>query len=384
MSMRGFNLGGWLLMEGYILGGRNIPVKEFRRKFSALYGAHELDRFDRSFRARFIQEQDIVRISRWGANCLRVPFHYRLIERKPYTYDRNGMSLLRQVVRWAGRCKMKVILDLHAACGSQNHDWHSDSSGDAFFWSKKNMRQRMCRLWGYIADFFHDDDTIYGYDILNEPVLAQHDEGILADFYRNAIRSIRECDQRHFIFLEGSNWAQRLEVLDSFVGQDILPSIHFYEPLDCTFAFVPGACYPGKINGSMWDKNTLRRKIETYAAFARKHRTRIFVGEFGVNYRGGVSGELCWLHDVVSLFEEYKFDWTYWTYKAVAQKTFPDGVMQYCKNPGWVRREGPLYGWENFYTLWGSEKEKIQRSWDTDAFLENTELVAVLNRYLCR
>ena len=31
-KLRGVNLGGWLLMEGYLLGGRNIPEREFKER----------------------------------------------------------------------------------------------------------------------------------------------------------------------------------------------------------------------------------------------------------------------------------------------------------------------------------------------------------------
>ena len=31
--LKGVNIGGWLLMEGYLLGGRNIPEQEFKDRF---------------------------------------------------------------------------------------------------------------------------------------------------------------------------------------------------------------------------------------------------------------------------------------------------------------------------------------------------------------
>ncbi|PJC47617.1 MAG: hypothetical protein CO035_06010, partial [Candidatus Omnitrophica bacterium CG_4_9_14_0_2_um_filter_42_8] len=44
--------------------------------------------------------------------------------------------------------------------------------------------------------------------------------------------------------------------------------------------------------------------------------------------------------------------WAYWTYKAMANSAFPDGIYQYLGNPSWINRQGPVYGFENFYTLW--------------------------------
>ena len=107
----------------------------------------------------------------------------------------------------------------------------------------------------------------------------------------------------------------------------------------------------------------------------------MFVGEFGVNFRGGYFGELDWLRDCLEIFEEWGFSWTYWTYKAVANSVFPDGLIQYRENPPWVRREGPVYGWENYYDLWGKNKREIIQSLNSENFSENKEIIDILKEY---
>src|SRR3989338_7246544 len=76
--LKGFSLGGWLMMEGYMFGGRNTPEHEFKASFEKALGASALEDFLRSFRGAFIQESDISTIKSWGANCVRIPFNYRL------------------------------------------------------------------------------------------------------------------------------------------------------------------------------------------------------------------------------------------------------------------------------------------------------------------
>ena len=107
----------------------------------------------------------------------------------------------------------------------------------------------------------------------------------------------------------------------------------------------------------------------------------LYVGEFGVNWRGGHYGELRWLKDILDIFKKGSFHWTYWTYKTVANSIFPDGVYRYIKNPAWVNRKGPITGWENFYTLWPKEKGRITFSWRTENFKRNDKLYSLLRRY---
>jgi len=366
------------MMEGYILGGSNIAEHIFKNNFAKIYGRRVLMEFQDRFRDSFITEADIKRISSWGASCIRVPFNYRLIETRPYKYSKKGLNYLKKAVCWAKKYNMHVLLDLHAARGSQNKDWHSDSAGRALLWEEKEHRERTAMLWQYLADEFKDEEAVCGYDILNEPVIDRKKIPLLKAFYKRVIKKIREVDGAHAVFLEGNLWAQEIDFLEDLLEDKAWVSIHAYQPLDFTFNFRPYYKYPGYVEKIKWDKSRLKRSLEKYKRFCLKNSVDLLVGEFGINYRGGVYGELEWLKDIMDIFEEWDFSWTYWTYKAVAGYVFPDGIMQYLDNPGWVSREGLRKGWENFYHLWKSDREKITASWLTDNFVANKEILRLL------
>ncbi|MCD6539177.1 MAG: cellulase family glycosylhydrolase [Candidatus Omnitrophica bacterium] len=378
---KGVNLGGWLLMEGYILGGRNISESSFKRNFKKRYSQKELSNFERNFRRVFITEEDLKRISSWGAKVVRVPFNAKLIEKKPYTYDKGGLDLLKELAGWASKLEIYLILDLHSGCAPQNKDWHSDSEGEALLWEEREYQKRTISLWEYLADNFKEEKAIIGYDLLNEPVIEKKRINILKKFYKELVKAVKAVDKEHLLFLEGNLWAQEIGFLRDLIEDEVWPSIHFYPPLDFTFNFRPHYKYPGYIGGELWNKDTLRKILEKYYAFSRKNRVGMFVGEFGVNFRGGYFGELDWLRDCLEIFEEWGFSWTYWTYKAVANSVFPDGLIQYRENPPWVRREGPVYGWENYYDLWGKNKREIIQSLNSENFSENKEIIDILKEY---
>lgn len=379
--IKGINIGSWLIMEGYVLGGRNIPESEFKRYFKKENGEQELREFERSYRDNFIREEDFKNIVLMGANTIRLPFNYRLIETKPFVYSEEGFSYLDKALSWAKKYRLGVILDLHAACGAQNCDWHGDSDGKAHLWENAELRERTCALWGKIADRYKSSPALIGYDVLNEPVIGKEQEDAVKRFYAKAVKKIRAIDKKHRIFLEGNLWATRIDFLSDLSDDGITISIHAYEPLSYTFNFSPFLKYPGTINAETWNTARIARYLAPYADFARKYKTRIFVGEFGINWRGGFWGEAKWLEAMLKAFDTGGFDYTYWTYKAVAGHAFPDGLYQFLPNNQFVRREGPVFGWENYITLWKKEKRHLIDFWKTGNFTPNQKIIAKLRQH---
>lgn len=374
-KIKGVNLGGWLLMEGYILGGRNIPESEFKKEFKKIYGQEELKDFERIFRDNFIKEEDFKNISLMGANSIRVPFNFRLIEKKPFVYSQEGLSYIDRVLSWAEKYNLGVILDLHAASGSQNCDWHSDSQGPALLWEDETYQERTYSLWEEIVNRYKDSSALIGYDVLNEPVISKKDINRLKKFYQKVIRRIKAVDKEHSIFIEGNNWAQDIDFLKDLVEENISISIHTYQPLNYTFNFRPFYKFPGVIDGLLWNSRKMFEYLKPYADFSKRQKVRIYVGEFGINWRGGYWGELEWLESMLKVFEEFGFDYTYWTYKAVSQSSFPDGLYQYIPNNNFIRKEGPTFGWENYLFLWKKDKGKIMDFWQTKNCVANEQII---------
>ncbi|MDD5422762.1 MAG: hypothetical protein PHT32_05020, partial [Candidatus Omnitrophica bacterium] len=79
LILKGVSLGGWLMMEGYMTAGRNIPEKLFRESFERALGKDALADCTQCFRETFIRGDDFSQIKSWGANCVRIPFNYRLL-----------------------------------------------------------------------------------------------------------------------------------------------------------------------------------------------------------------------------------------------------------------------------------------------------------------
>src|SRR3989338_3179854 len=381
--LKGFSLGGWLMMEGYMFGGRNTPEHDFRASFERALGKAELDDFTKTFRDTFIQENDIKTIKGWGANCIRVPFNYRFIEfeDRPYSLNEDGIGYLDRIVGWCGKHGLYCILDLHAAPGAQNAAWHSDSYGKAELFNSEANKDRYLRLWFFLADRYRECGSVAGYDVLNEPDVGVLEEHKVRELYEAVTKEIRSTDTKRIIFLEGNMWAQRLEFLGRPKDDNTVYSIHAYAPIDFTHNFEVGLRYPCKAYGVMWNKDRFDMMARAYSDFVEKVGVPLYLGEFGVSAREGCCGEAEWVRDMLDICKKYNLNWTYWTYKTIANYAYPDGIYRYLGNPAWVNRQGPVAGWETFPHLWKKEKGSMAFSWLTENFTLNKNIFSVLKEY---
>ena len=249
VTLKGVALGGWLMMEGYMMAGRNIPEREFKAALAKSLGDGALNDFTRSFRDAFIREEDIRIIKSWGANCVRVPFNYRLIEfeDRPFSLNEEGLRYLDRLVEWCEKHSLYCILDMHASPGGQNPDWHADCSGKPEFFTNEANKDRYYRLWHFIADRYKDSSAVAGYDVLNEPVVPFEQEHIVKDLYERVTKEIRDADKNHIIFLEGNLWGQRLKFLGKPKDPNTAYSLHAYAPTEFVFNLEVDSAYPGRI-----------------------------------------------------------------------------------------------------------------------------------------
>ena len=367
--LKGVNFGGWLMMEAYFTHAPNLAQQIFENEFTKQCGTKALSELIGKFRDNFITETDVKQVALWEMNCIRLPFHYKIAT------DPKAISYIDQAIGWARKYKVYLILDLHAAYGAQNSDWHSDSlNGKADLWTIKSNRRKTYCLWEKLADRYKDETIIAGYDILNEAVLQDAD--LLNEFYRESIKAIRRSDKNHILFIEGKHWAQQIDALDDFADDNWVYSIHFYEPIEFAFNLIPFMRYP--LVGC--DKDALRRRMEGYSLFAQKRQRPIHVGEFGVNYRQGAYNEHLYLQDELKCFNDFGFHWNYWTYKAVKNYSFPDGVFSYRPDSPWVHRIGPKTGWNCWAECWPKYKNEMVASWRTSAFDLNTHVIEQLKK----
>lgn len=211
VTLRGCNLGSWLLIEPWMLAIHDERIRDhyefvtaLRQRFGAARAAELLD----AFRANWISEREFELVKSFGFNVVRVPFHHELLasDERPYELRADAFRWLDRAVDLGEKYGVYVTLDMHGAPGGQSIDMPSGHIGQNELWTSAECQKRAAWLWQRIAERYRDRAAVAAYDVLNEPwgdfQTNIHTELIkLVDLVHDAIR---EVDADTLIFAPGS------------------------------------------------------------------------------------------------------------------------------------------------------------------------------------
>ncbi len=306
--LRGYGIGTWLNLEHFMLGipGTDLQI---RTAIADAYGKSKAKRFWKKFYTSMVTEADFKFLKELGINTLRIPFNYRLFEndQQTYSYMEGGFEEIDRVLRLCEKYEIYAVLDLHAAAGGQNPDWHSDNAiGESLFWQCDDFRKRTISLWKYIAKRYSSNKWVAAYDLLNEPVLLIRDMKIVNQFFTDLISEIRKVDKNHLLFVEGDMYATRFELFEPFEDPNVACSFHFY-PFLCQHLYT-------KQNQKEIER-VLFEKVSLKDVFKRLKRP-VWCGETGALYSyGNRTLHERMLGDVLEVYEKHGISWSVWTYK---------------------------------------------------------------------
>ncbi|WP_019006545.1 cellulase family glycosylhydrolase [Cohnella laeviribosi] len=320
LILRGVGLGSWLLPEGYMWKlpeGGDRP-RRIERLVEDLVGPEEASVFWKTYRDRYIAEDDIRRIAEEGFNSVRVPFNARMLlegETNAEGYNDSALALLDRVIGWCRTWKLYVILDMHGAPGGQTGANIDDSERDQpELFIREEYRQAAIDMWRMLAKRYRDEWIVAGYDLLNEPLPDYHGayNSLLQPLYRDMIRAIREVDDRHLIILEGAHWATDFSIFTERLDDNVLYQFHKY-----------------------WN-NPDTESIQRYLDFRDGWNVPVFMGEGGEN-------DLDWYAGAFRLFEDHRIGWNFWTWKKMDTLNSPCSIR---KPQGWEALGAYLQGGE--------------------------------------
>ena len=313
MQLRGTSLGGWLLVESYMNGLPGVEQHQ-REALGDVLGPVANRAFWDAFQDSYYDEPDIAWLAAKGFNLLRLPFNWRLFTDDARTgrSRERGFALLDRVFAWAERHGMFVLLDLHAAPGSQADDWNADgTSGEKRFWYEPHLQQWTAALWVELATRYRHHPALFGYDPLCEPVW--HDREAVNAWYRLVQGAIRSVDPTGLITLEPNLWAREASTLDPALFADPHTIVH-------------GHWYPfaKELAGlTAWPDaaNPLNLWAAIEATLAPWHRDRpALLGEFGLMHgRWDGAAHHALITDLVRQTEAHGVHWCVWAAKDIGQ-----------------------------------------------------------------
>jgi aryl-phospho-beta-D-glucosidase BglC (GH1 family) len=309
LELRGINLGGWLMPEGYMLGFSTAgSPRLIGQMLKELVGTEANNAFWQSWYRSFITEDDIRYIRQTGMNVIRVPFDYRLFtpEDYPGVWVGLGFELLDAVIGWSAKAGLYVILDMHAAPCGQSGTHIDNSYGYPHLYEDAACRARTAAIWRRIAEHYAQNRQVIGYDLLNEPITDKAEyrrlEPMLEGVYRDIAEAIREVDRNHILFLTGAQWGYRL---------DVFSAAHFD----------PRVAYAFHVYGNDASDTVVAPQLQ----FREAHDVPIFLGESGEN------GD-AWIAAFRATLERNDIGWAFWTYKRMEASR---SMRSFDKPPFW-------------------------------------------------
>lgn len=309
LTLRGLGIGTWLNIEHFMIGLPG-PQSMILQSVDRAYGKGKGREFQEAYIDNFVGEDDFKFLNKLGVNFLRVPINYRLfLDDNTLTFDEFGFRKVKRLLDLCEEHHIFCMLDMHTAPGGQNPDWHSDNrTGVPQFWEFKALRQQLVTVWGEIAKRFGNQYSyLLGYDLLNEPAMANLD--VLNQYFKDSIAAIRQSDTNHAVILEGDHFAMDYTGIADVDDPKLIVSFHYY----------PTVWKQDLLDRDL-DRATRKREFDeglVHLLGTLKHLNHpLICGEAGYDIDpNDVDFSMELLDDTVDLFENHHVSWCLWAYK---------------------------------------------------------------------
>lgn len=277
---------------------------------------------------RNLTAQDIHDLGAWKVNLLRYQIvggcpdpadtvHYR----KWFNEALDHLDTLLPLLRKYG---IKVIIDMHLVAGGRYGKTAIAAGTDSSHFRamhEESYRRTFIEIWQETARRFRGNPQIYAFDLCNEPIQHGKVPYSFWELQYDAAKSIRDIDPEVPVMVESNHMASPVFFeMAPMPLSNIIYSVHMYAPGEYTHQGVNDPTYI-KTFYSMrfdwrkagWNRARLAATMQVVRDFQLKYGAKIQVGEFSVAV--WAPGGADYLNDLVSIFEEYRWDWTYHAFR---------------------------------------------------------------------
>ena len=299
---------------------------------------HTDERYD-----NFITADDFARIREWGADHIRLPIDYELLEDRVGEPREAGYLRLEAAIENCRKNGLNLILDLHKTAG---FSFDADE-GETGFFDSEAYQERFYRLWERIAERFNMHGDMLAFELLNE-VTEKEYCGEWNRISHECIRRIRTHAPEITILVGGywHNSAAAVKDIAAPYDENIVFNFHCYEPLIFTHqganwiptmdpAFrIPVTASFGEFKAA--SERMLEGNCSGFEKFApdallspayfieffreaveaaEKHGAALYCGEYGVIDRVDPAQALVWYQLIHAAFEYYGIGRAAWSYR---------------------------------------------------------------------
>lgn len=298
--LRGMNLGGWLVLEKWmtpsLFSGFDAD-DEF--ELCRVLGDKKRQLFT-DHRDTFITESDFKWLSDNGYNAVRLPVGFWIFEdQEPYV---SAAKYLDFSFKMCEKYGLKLIVQLHAAPGSQNGEIHSGKRGQVL-WHKSEVN--IAQSIGVIVELakrYGHHPNLAGIGLLNEPSQSIPNK-VLKDYYRRTYNVVKLLIAPGVMLIISSQFRPFSSKLRFRPGRRFVLDNHFY--------LIQGdATHDRRLGG-----HYLRLYLMWVNTIVHRLNGNSIVGEYTFRLPEKVSNEAKLINRFQEKIYGQSLGYFYWTYK---------------------------------------------------------------------
>lgn len=301
VQLQGINAGGWLVQEGWMCL-TNAPSQT--EAFSVLddrFGKETREHLFEVYEDNYWSESDFDNIKAMGMNVVRLPITWWHILDDEGNLRPDAFERIDWFVDCCAARDLYVILDLHAAPGSQNGNDHSGDITGSHLWEEAVYQDRTQFLWEQIAAHYRGNATVAAYDLLNEPGGELNSTGVMQwEFFDRLYEAIRVIDPEHIIIMESCWGPEDLPDPDEYGWENVVYQYHYYKW--------------GADND--YNAQKLAVDVNLHKLKETDHPVPSFIGEFTL-----FQNEDAWKY-ALNAYNDAGLSWTIWTYKVTGNSSW--------------------------------------------------------------
>ncbi|KAJ6817606.1 putative glucan 1,3-beta-glucosidase A [Iris pallida] len=280
------------------------------------YGTEKATSILKEHWSSFIVEEDFDFTSKNGLNGVRIPVGWWIASdpTPPWPFVGGSLEALDNAFSWSEKYGLKVIIDLHAAPGSQNGNEHSASRDGSQEWgtTDDNIDQTV-RVIDFLAARYGRMPSLLAIELMNEPLAPGVTLDSLQRYYTAGYDAVRKHSADAFVIMSNRLSAPSSTELLGFAGgfRGSVVDVHYYN-----------------LYSDVFDSFTAQQNIDyvntnrsaDLSAVTRANGPLIFIGEWVAEWQvKGASKEEYQKFAAAELnvFGGATFGWSYWTLKNV-------------------------------------------------------------------
>ncbi|KAM7252999.1 hypothetical protein ACFE04_025617 [Oxalis oulophora] len=278
------------------------------------YGPGKAQEVMREHWNTFIVEKDFKFIAENGLNAVRIPVGWWIASDRtpPAPFVSGSLNALDNAFSWAQKYNVQIIIDLHAAPGSQNGYEHSASRDGSQEWglSDENIQQTV-QVIDFLTERYAKSRSLYAVELINEPLSPGASLDSLTKYYKAGYDAVRKHTQNAYVVMSnrlGSSDPREFFTLTNGLSRTVI-DVHYYN-----------------LFSSEFDNMTIQENIDyvynnrssTLSYVTTSNGPLTFVGEWVAEWQvNGATKEDYQRFSKAQLdvYGRASFGWAYWAFK---------------------------------------------------------------------